>query len=62
MQLTARHLVSLLIVCASLLLALFLAKDFGAYAGIVGVAGGIAGVLYAASGTGAGLSIDALSE
>ena len=40
MQLTARHLVSLLIVCASLLLAVFLAKDSGAYAGIVGVVGG----------------------
>ena len=51
MQLTARHLVAFLIVCASLLLAVFLAKDFGAYAGIVGVAGGIGGVLYAASGT-----------
>src|SRR5258706_2742852 len=62
MQLTARHLVALLIVCGSLFLAVFLAKDFGAYAGIVGVAGGIAGVLYPASGPSSGMSIDALSD
>jgi methyl-accepting chemotaxis protein len=62
MQLTARHLVALVIVCGSLALAIFLAKDLGAFAGIIGVAGGIAGVLYAASGSGGGLSIEALAE
>jgi len=62
MQLTARHMVALLIVCGSLVLAVFLAKDFGPYAGIVGVAGGIVGVLYASSGPPAGLSIEALAD
>jgi methyl-accepting chemotaxis protein len=62
MQLTARHLVSLLIVCGSLALAVFLAKDYGAMAGIAGVAGGIAGVVIAASTPSGGMSADVLAD
>ena len=62
MQLTSRHLVALVIVVGSLALAVFLVKDAGAYAGIVGVVGGAVGVLYAASGVSAGPSVDALAD
>jgi methyl-accepting chemotaxis protein len=59
MQLTARHLVALLIVVASQVVAVFLVKDAGAIAGIVG---GIAAVLYASYGTGGGGVSPALVE
>src|SRR5258706_1619495 len=64
MQLTSRHLIALLFVIGSLLLALFLVKmDAGAsYAGIVGVAGGIVGVLYAGMGGGGGMSNETLID
>jgi methyl-accepting chemotaxis protein len=62
MQLTSRHLVALLIVTGSLLIAVFLAKDYGSYASIVGVAGGIAGVLYAGTGAATGGGGEALLE
>jgi methyl-accepting chemotaxis protein len=51
MQLTARHLVGLGILLGSLLLAGYLVKDFSAYAGIVGFAGGAIAILYAGSGS-----------
>src|SRR5579859_6072810 len=62
MQLTPRHLVALLIVVGSLLLAVFLAKDYGSYAGIVGVIGGIFGVLYAGMGAPSGAANDAVID
>jgi methyl-accepting chemotaxis protein len=62
MQLTARHLVALLIVCGSLLLAVFLANQLGPIAGIIGVLGGIAGVVIAGSAASSGPSIDLLAD
>ncbi len=62
MQLTPRHLVALLIVTGSLLLAVFLAKDYPSYASMAGVVGGIFGVLYAGTGSTAGPANDALIE
>ena len=62
MQLTPRHLVALLIVTGSLLLAVFLAKDYPSYASMAGVVGGIFGVLYAGMGSTAGPANDALIE
>ncbi|HKQ70851.1 MAG TPA: methyl-accepting chemotaxis protein [Polyangiaceae bacterium] len=54
MQLNSRHLIAGLIVIGSLLLAVSLPKDIGPYAAILGVVGGLAGVIVAASGAGPG--------
>src|SRR6185436_8235737 len=62
MQLTSRHLVALLIVVGSLMLALFLVKDFGQVAGIVGIAGGVIGVLYAGAGGTSGPPVEVLVD
>jgi len=62
MQLTSRHLVASLIVAGSLVLAVFLAKDFGQVAVLVGAIGGVIGVIYAGSGTSAGPQFDVLVE
>ncbi|HEY3592389.1 MAG TPA: methyl-accepting chemotaxis protein [Polyangiaceae bacterium] len=51
MQLTARHLVGVAILLGSLLLAGFLMKDFGTYAGLVAFIGGVGAILYAGSGS-----------
>jgi methyl-accepting chemotaxis protein len=50
MQLTTRHMVGLAILLGALLVAGFLVKDFGTYAGLVGFVGGAVAVLYAGSG------------
>src|SRR5687767_10267890 len=62
MQLTSRHLLALLIVVGSLLLAVFLVKDAGPYAGMVGAVGGVIGVLYAAGGGSSGPPVEVLVE
>jgi methyl-accepting chemotaxis protein len=62
MQLTSRHLVALLIVVGSLLLAVFLVKDAGPYAGMVGAVGGVIGVLYAAGGAASGPPVEVLVD
>jgi len=62
MQLTSRHVVALLIVIPSLVLAVFLVKDAPAYAGIIGVAGGVIAVLYAGNGAATGSASAAMVE
>src|SRR2546423_14632007 len=62
MHLTSRHAVALLIVIPSLILAVFLVKDAPAYAGIVGVAGGVIAVLYAGNGVTAAPATAALVD
>src|SRR5689334_4542077 len=62
MQLTSRHLVALLISIASLLVAVFLAKELGQIAALVGAVGGAVAVLYAGAGASSGPPVEALVE
>jgi methyl-accepting chemotaxis protein len=62
MTLTPRHLIAVAIILATTLLAFVISKDAGPYSGVVALAGGIAAVLFAGSGSAPAPSIDGLAE
>jgi methyl-accepting chemotaxis protein len=62
MTLTSRHVVALLVVCASVLAGVVLQKDLGNVAGIIAVVGAAVAVLYAGSGGPSGAATDGLVD
>jgi methyl-accepting chemotaxis protein len=62
MQLTPRHWISLLLVCVSLGAGVFASKDYGQYASIIAIAGGMIAVMYAAAGGTAGRALDEMLD